>query len=517
MKTETIIKMKKLVLFLPLMFWAVLAVFPENDRGWLYVQKASPFTLLRPNDVVLTSDGGILIAYWDYMETSSIIKLSEDGTPLLETTISAQDTSIIISRIFTNGCNVSQAYTAIGVCYPKPTGTEAIITLHLDENLNVTRRKVEPCVGLLNPLLDFKLLELDDGFVVAVTEGNRSNHLAKLDLEGTIMEWTKLNVDSLASIGSLFEIHGREGQFGAYARFASPVRSSGVLVFDDSLQLVRIKEFVPWQSEDEGGAVIYSFCDLYSGTMLPSPDQQGYLLSAHLDETGTTFEIENHLSSVLVKTNNDFAIQDHYEVIGHLNDTIEYPAFYRSMDYVDWSEASGAVYQCSMQGNCLAAPGFPFYDSPLCVIVTKTDYDLNVVWKKRFLTDEVYSPFSIATTTDGGCVVVGMVYDYNNERRCDLFVLKINADGTVGTDEILVQDVRPYAYWPNPAKDELHLHYSPDVKPTQIELYDLQGRLVRSQRNGLESINLQGIAPGTYTMRVALEDGTVFTDKVVKE
>ena len=77
--------------------------------------------------------------------------------------------------------------------------------------------------------------------------------------------------------------------------------------------------------------------------------------------------------------------------------------------------------------------------------------------------------------------------------------------------------IRPYAYYPNPAQDELRLHYSPDVTPTQIELYDLQGRLVKTQRTGLESLNLQGIAAGTYTMRVTLEGGKAFSDKVVKE
>jgi hypothetical protein len=118
-------------------------------------------------------------------------------------------------------------------------------------------------------------------------------------------------------------------------------------------------------------------------------------------------------------------------------------------------------------------------------------------------------------TSDGGCLVTGHTGVYGVD-SADAFALKFFADGSVSVPE-LEEFARPYAYWPNPAQDELHLHYSPDVKPTQIELYDLQGRLVQSQRNALESINLQGIATGTYTMRVTLDDGTVFTDKVVKE
>ena len=74
-----------------------------------------------------------------------------------------------------------------------------------------------------------------------------------------------------------------------------------------------------------------------------------------------------------------------------------------------------------------------------------------------------------------------------------------------------------YLAYPNPAHDQLHLQYSPDVQPKQVELYDLQGRLVRSQSQGLESVDMQGLASGQYLMKVTLEDGKSFTDKVVKE
>ena len=77
--------------------------------------------------------------------------------------------------------------------------------------------------------------------------------------------------------------------------------------------------------------------------------------------------------------------------------------------------------------------------------------------------------------------------------------------------------IRPYTCFPNPVADELHLTFSPDVTPKIIELYDLQGRLVQTQSKNLESLNMAGLPAGTYTMRVMLEDGTVFSDKVVKE
>lgn len=95
-------------------------------------------------------------------------------------------------------------------------------------------------------------------------------------------------------------------------------------------------------------------------------------------------------------------------------------------------------------------------------------------------------------------------------------MFKFFPDGTLSVPDLEAL-VRPYTYFPNPAQNELHLQYTPDATPSQIKLYDLQGRLVRSQRNSLESINLEDLASGTYTMRVILEDGKVFSDKVVKD
>ena len=113
--------------------------------------------------------------------------------------------------------------------------------------------------------------------------------------------------------------------------------------------------------------------------------------------------------------------------------------------------------------------------------------------------------------------MVGTMFDFNPYQRLDIFALNINAEGTIGTEEIMVETLFPYTIFPNPAQAELHLQYSPDVTPRQVDLYDLQGRMVRSQSKGLESIDMQGLPAGTYTMRVMLEDGKVFSDKVVKE
>ncbi len=154
---------------------------------------------------------------------------------------------------------------------------------------------------------------------------------------------------------------------------------------------------------------------------------------------------------------------------------------------------------------------FVYYDQQ--VIAMKLDEIFSERWCRYLGYDYVW-PFpehslQLGTNGDAPGIVISGVSGQG------VFVLVINEEGvSIGES---ASALRPYAYWPNPAKDALHLHFSPDVQPAQAELYDLQGRLVRTWRNGLETLNLQGLAPGTYTLRVALKDGTVFTDKVVKE
>ena len=151
--------------------------------------------------------------------------------------------------------------------------------------------------------------------------------------------------------------------------------------------------------------------------------------------------------------------------------------------------------------------------------IAKLDTDLNIIWQRYCLgtysaTGGYHHIHCRTGVTKDGFVVGGR--SNKEEPPHDFFCYFIHDDGVVGTPEAEAF-IRPYLFFPNPAQDQLRMQYSPDVQPKQINLYDLQGRLVRSQSKGLESLNMAGLPAGTYTMRVMLEDGTVFSDKVVKE
>lgn len=158
------------------------------------------------------------------------------------------------------------------------------------------------------------------------------------------------------------------------------------------------------------------------------------------------------------------------------------------------------------------------------IIVVKMDTDLNVEWKRFCKTDNITISAPLLFPVlyedeDGeekGIAWAGYGRKPENDKP-DLFYFFLKHDGTVGINETDNMIVRPYAFYPNPVKEQLHMQFSPDVRPAQVELYDLQGRLLRTQGNNFESIDLSLLPTGTYMMRVTLENGAIYSDKVVKE
>ena len=141
------------------------------------------------------------------------------------------------------------------------------------------------------------------------------------------------------------------------------------------------------------------------------------------------------------------------------------------------------------------------------------DAELNVRWTRYFLEPDYFHNATSMVYLGEGKVAVGSYRFGMNPGSISVVIIE---DQLWDVPEN--QDwVRPYTYYPNPVHDRLRLQYSPDVEPRQMELYDLQGRLVRSQTKALESLNMEGLPAGQYVMKVTMEDGTVYTDKVVKE
>ena len=315
------------------------------------------------------------------------------------------------------------------------------------------------------------------------------------------------------------------------------------------------QRYFQWKAGDDMNLYIYQFDSSFRMVRQNIIDRtlDGHLAS-HIDPvTGDTlmYYILDQLHFASDNMNSTFVVPDGDDML------IATPYDYDSGFYYDFHECGAVVARYNMNNSQMKAiarfndqPGpstdvrifsfrknadGDFYmvyreDTPLpeatpTMTAVKMDHDLNVIWKRycyepnSFEVDPNFSHYSDKLLDENGnevgIYIFGTCYRPKiHDNGMFFFFLTEDAPLSVEEQGIIV---RPYAYYPNPAHDELHLHYSPDVTPMQIELYDLQGHLLKTQRNGLECLNMESLSSGIYTMRVTLDSGKVFSDKVVKE
>ena len=196
-------------------------------------------------------------------------------------------------------------------------------------------------------------------------------------------------------------------------------------------------------------------------------------------------------------------------------------------DYIVFDEQSTQFYYGKCVGLKMMTDGtvYSIYQKRVQepdFYIVKMDTDLNVEWERFCKTGDIviYPEWGLSFLYDDGSGnEKGIAWSWyalkTDNDKIGLAHFILNHDATVGINEAGIE-VRPYTFYPNPVKDQIHLQYSPDVQPKAIELYDLQGHLLHTQSNDLECVNLQGFASGQYLMKVFLEGGKVFSEKVAK-
>lgn len=500
--------MKKALLTLSFIF-SCFSAFPQA-KGFYTEIKDPEGKSWRVGDVIET-ENGFLFSLRDksaaIME-SKMVKMSLEGVLLDEISLASVDTIVNLCNLFPFSDD-SDFVVGLGVCTP-PNDSALLLRLCFDGELNQLSRSLSP---LPSPdhigywLDDYRFLQAEDGYYAVLTykgSPKQEMKLCKLSDGGFVTQTTRIGDTLVYYVASLFHVHDALERIGVFAAKQIPSLNvtSCVLLFDSDLQLINNCNITNWY-EDDGLVNIYESLSLYNSTMCPSPDG-GYYISSRLDESalaGTT--IIHDQSSVLAKMDSAFQFCPQYCVLGQLNDTVEAPSFYRSVDVND----EGQVYQCSMQN--LNYGSWPYGNNGTHLVVTKTDTDLNIVWQKRFLKDgNIYSAFQTIATSDGGCLILGNVYDHNSELRQDVFALKINADGTIGVDEI--QEESMAFVYPNPAKEIIRIG-GMEAKETYV--YNTLGQCVMSFRGN--EADAQTLSEGVYLLRITNGNGLIQTLRLV--
>ena len=463
---------------------------------------------------VLEIENGFLFSLRDQtspIKGSKVVKMSSEGALLGEMSLAATDTIVNLYSLFPSSVG-SGSVEGLAVC-TTPDGYAMLLMLRIDGELNELSRSLSPLPSsdsIDYRLNDYRFLQTIDGYFALLCYQRRPTEkeikLCRISNEGIVTQVERMEDSLVAYVANIFHVHDDPDGFGIFLHkrqiLGSHVNSCAML-YDGNLELKRIYDINNWYEDDGHGNVYSGDLSLYNSMMRPSPDG-GYYISSRLHElslTGTT--IVHDQSSVMAKTDSDFHTQSQYCIIGHLNDTVEVPSFYKSIDVND----EGMVYQCSMQNIIFGS--WPYGSNGTHLVVTKTNKDLNILWQKRFMKDgNIYSAFQTIATSDGGCLIIGNVYDHNPNQRQDVFVLKINADGTVGLEEIQEEDMA-FVY-PNPAREAINIG---GVEAEETVVYNTLGQRVMNFRGN--EANVEALAEGVYLLRVTDGKGQTHTIRIV--
>ena len=356
---------KKTYSFL-LFFWFSLLpfqLFPQ--QGFYSVFENQQQMQLNPFDVIETPSGTFWIAAYNMAGHESVLlKVSPEGTFSFGTTIEENGMDTYIKHMFPMPDNNGNI-VAFAVCRQVSEEASALLSLHFDQEMNLLHHRKQIFSFSEEPIQDFQVVCRENDYVAALSFLSE-HYLIKISVEGEILAYSKCE-GSLSRINNIFRTCTDNNKTGMYAMVSkSSSEHMAVWVYDDFLHVCCDTIFVPW-SHGDANLMLFS---VGNSMILPYSDS-GYFISSRLNEYS---RVLLDRSTLLGKMDTNFNLQNNYSIIGHLNDTIDYPAMYRSIDFQRVSNNEPDVFHCTMTNP---KPGWPYQSDLSYITITKTDSDLN--------------------------------------------------------------------------------------------------------------------------------------------
>ena len=186
--------------------------------------------------------------------------------------------------------------------------------------------------------------------------------------------------------------------------------------------------------------------------------------------------------------------------------------------YQSFDTTKNGFYIAANKDFALSTDIFAKYDNGIRIIKTRKDF--SVVWDTTYGYDANYYIQCIKSTSDGGCLLVGTRYDYNQpEERLDMYILKLDSLGNKTTSAIIGSGLteNQIQLYPNPGQNQININFE---QPTVglFKLFNLNGAEVYRQTfNGTSaSFNLPNLNAGMYLYEVTGGNGIMERGKWVR-
>lgn len=156
---------------------------------------------------------------------------------------------------------------------------------------------------------------------------------------------------------------------------------------------------------------------------------------------------------------------------------------------------------------------------PNSIAVTYLDRHLNLGWERQTLTDEGYGMFvnfGITLTDGGGLALSGWNAPYKDYYSSKTIYAIVFDNMYWSTDEVSA-DNTPFRCYPNPACSVLNISFAEELECQSVEIFTLDGRMMKSQNNNFEAIDISNLNAGVYIIKVTMTDGKEYSERIVKK
>ena len=392
-----------------------------------------------------------------------------------------------------------------GFVYRDADSVNAFVLFKLDEYLAVVERIDVPLFSEEGLFVHY-LFDPYGDIVLQWTDEARCNHFAKITLDGVVA--------ARSDFGPFEDDY--HFMLENYTHFDSDVagKPGQLQVFGTSpLRYCLARDFINIGVTDEAHSEILVFDSLLNNIeRVPFAKQLGYFVSygstcVKSCGDGLYMSIDGRKTSPireyawLAEIDEDFNVLRKYRY--------NYPDHMTKFEsLLPFAQAADGGWYLAFYSNVwLRDPNYAFN-------VTKLDAGLNLEWERWYAVsiDSVVFADYMCPLHDGGLAVCGRKMKPYSPGM-DGWVITFTDEG-LGLGEA-ADRVRPYCLLPNPVKDVLSVRVSPDVRLATLELYDAAGRCVARSRTA--EMNVAALPAGHYVAKVVLQDGTAYSDKVIKE
>lgn len=146
------------------------------------------------------------------------------------------------------------------------------------------------------------------------------------------------------------------------------------------------------------------------------------------------------------------------------------------------------------------------------------DFELNVLWRKKFGGDKNFGIHSLCVTSDNGCAVVSAHSSESNYWRTKLSVTKLTKQGNIVSSEPNNKKNK-LKIFPNPGNEVLNIELEEFSNTTYMTLYTITGKQIFSKKidSFKSKLNVGALENGVYIYKVTNENDLINTGTWIKQ